>query len=61
MYIFFLFSVQWGWPTFSVSAIMGMLAAVIASTVESIGDYYACARMCQIPPPPVHAINRGTI
>ena len=36
-----------------------MCAAVIASVVESIGDYYACARMAGAPPPPSHAINRG--
>lgn len=27
--------------------------------VESIGDYYACARLVGVPPPPKHAINRG--
>lgn len=36
-----------------------MLAGVIASAVESIGDYYACARLSGAPPPPTHAINRG--
>jgi len=27
--------------------------------VESVGDYYACARLAGAPPPPRHAINRG--
>lgn len=36
-----------------------MFSAVIASIIESIGDYNACARMCQIPSPPKHAVNRG--
>lgn len=27
--------------------------------VESVGDYYACARLVGAPPPPKHAINRG--
>lgn len=27
--------------------------------MESIGDYYACARLSGAPPPPTHAINRG--
>ena len=27
--------------------------------VESVGDYYACARLSGAPPPPVHAVNRG--
>ncbi|KAM8860808.1 solute carrier family 23 member 1 [Synchiropus picturatus] len=50
---------QWGLPTFSVSSILGMMAGVLASTMESIGDYYACARLAGAPPPPTHAINRG--
>jgi hypothetical protein len=36
-----------------------MLAGVLASAIESIGDYYACARLSGAPPPPTHAINRG--
>ena len=36
-----------------------MVAGVIAGVIESIGDYYACARMSGAPPPPSHAINRG--
>ena len=36
-----------------------MLAGVLASMVESVGDYYAAARLSGAPPPPTHAINRG--
>lgn len=36
---------QWGLPTVSVAAVFGMLAGVLASAIESIGDYYACARL----------------
>uniref|UniRef100_A0A7N9AV65 Si:dkey-106n21.1 n=1 Tax=Mastacembelus armatus TaxID=205130 RepID=A0A7N9AV65_9TELE len=50
---------QWGLPTVSVSSVLGMMAGVLASIMESIGDYYACARMSGAPPPPTHAINRG--
>lgn len=50
---------QWGLPTISAAAVFGMLSGVVASIVESIGDYYACARMSGAPPPPTHAINRG--
>ena len=50
---------QWGTPTFSLAGIFGMLAGVIASMIESIGDYYACARLSGAPPPPSHAVNRG--
>lgn len=36
-----------------------MLAATITSIIESVGDYYACARVSNVPPPPAHAVNRG--
>ena len=36
-----------------------MLAGVLASMIESVGDYYAAARLSGAPPPPTHAINRG--
>ena len=39
----------------------GMLAGVMAGMLESVGDYYACARLSGAPPPPIHAINRGMI
>ena len=42
-----------------MSSVLGMTAGVLASTMESIGDYYACARLSGAPPPPTHAINRG--
>ncbi|KAK3535972.1 hypothetical protein QTP70_022854 [Hemibagrus guttatus] len=50
---------QWGLPTVSISSVLGMMAGVLASTMESIGDYYACARLSGAPNPPTHAINRG--
>lgn len=50
---------QWGVPTVSVSSVFGMLAGVLASMIESVGDYYACARLSGAPPPPTHAVNRG--
>ncbi|XP_063252289.1 solute carrier family 23 member 1-like isoform X2 [Prinia subflava] len=50
---------QWGTPTVSLAGIFGMLAGVISSMLESVGDYYACARLCGAPPPPEHAISRG--
>lgn len=54
----FCFTVQWGLPTISAAGVIGMLSAVVASIIESIGDYYACARLSCAPPPPIHAINR---
>ncbi|XP_014362079.2 solute carrier family 23 member 2 [Papilio machaon] len=50
---------QWGRPTVSVAGVLGMLAGVLACTVESISYYPTTARMCAAPPPPLHAINRG--
>lgn len=50
---------QWGVPTASAGAVLGMAAGVMASIVESIGDYYACARISEVPMPPKHAVNRG--
>ncbi|XP_063106609.1 solute carrier family 23 member 2-like isoform X3 [Cavia porcellus] len=50
---------QWGLPTVSLAGVFGIIAGVISSMVESVGDYYACARLAGAPPPPKHAINRG--
>ncbi|XP_077992050.1 solute carrier family 23 member 1-like isoform X2 [Glandiceps talaboti] len=50
---------QWGTPTVSIAAVLGMVSGVLASMIESVGDYYACARMSEAPTPPIHAINRG--
>ncbi len=50
---------QWGMPQFTFSAIVGMLAGYVASMVESIGDYYACARLSGAPKPDEKTINRG--
>ncbi|XP_066596965.1 solute carrier family 23 member 1 isoform X2 [Prorops nasuta] len=50
---------EWGVPTVSLSGVLGMLAGVLACTVESISYYPTTSRMCGAPPPPVHAINRG--
>ena len=50
---------QWGWPSFALPAIVGMLAGYMASIVESVGDYYACARMSGAPYSTSKTINRG--
>lgn len=46
-------------PTVSLAGVFGILAGVISSMIESVGDYHACARLSGAPPPPRHAINRG--
>lgn len=50
---------QWGWPVFGVGAAAGMLAGYLASIVESVGDYYACARLAGAPVPGSKVVNRG--
>ncbi|XP_071811644.1 solute carrier family 23 member 1-like isoform X2 [Apostichopus japonicus] len=50
---------QWGVPFVTLAGVFGMIAGVLASMVESIGDYFACARVSGAPPPPNHAVNRG--
>ena len=50
---------QWGLPVFALPAIVGMLAGYLASIVESVGDYWACARMSGAPRPDARTINRG--
>ena len=47
-------------PTVTSAGVLGMLAGVVASMIESFGDYYACARLARLPSPPLHAVNRGT-
>ena len=50
---------QWGAPVFSAAAAVGMLAGYIASVVESVGDYFACARLAGGPLPDTRTVNRG--
>jgi nucleobase transporter 1/2 len=37
---------QWGTPTVTLSGVLGMLAGVLACTVESISYYPTTSRMC---------------
>ena len=50
---------QWGIPQFGIAAFVGMLAGFVASMIESIGDYYACARLSGAPIPDEKTINKG--
>ncbi|XP_063852896.1 solute carrier family 23 member 2-like isoform X1 [Scylla paramamosain] len=50
---------QWGWPTVTAAGAVSMLGACVASIMESIADYHACARISGAPSPPISAINRG--
>ncbi|KAK3102650.1 hypothetical protein FSP39_012854 [Pinctada imbricata] len=58
-WIFVPYPGMYGTPSFSVVVFFGFLIATIISILDSIGDYYACAAVCHVPPPPKHAVNRG--
>ncbi|XP_061186309.1 solute carrier family 23 member 1-like isoform X2 [Saccostrea echinata] len=45
--------------SYSTPVFLGFLIATFLSILDSIGDYYACASMSHVPPPPQHAVNRG--
>ena len=51
---------QWGVPTFTLAGVFAILSGILATTIESVGDYYSCAKLSGAPPPPAHAINRGS-
>ena len=54
---------KWGFPDFGSATLwagaFGMLAGYLASMIESIGDYYACARIAEAPVPTGRMISRG--
>jgi xanthine/uracil permease len=54
---------KWGFPDLGSSTLwagtIGMLAGYFASMVESIGDYYACARISEAPVPTEKMISKG--
>ncbi|ROT67936.1 putative solute carrier family 23 member 1-like [Penaeus vannamei] len=50
---------QWGMPTVSVAGVVGSWQGSSRRSWRAIGDYFACARVANVPPPPTHALNRG--
>ncbi|XP_060590151.1 solute carrier family 23 member 1-like [Ruditapes philippinarum] len=52
---------QYGSVGFSGPAFLACIIATFISVIDSIGDYYACARVCCVPAPPRHAVNRGIL
>ncbi|XP_060075784.1 solute carrier family 23 member 2-like [Ylistrum balloti] len=50
---------QFGPSSFSGGVFISFMVPTIVSIIDSIADYYACARTVKAPSPPVHAINRG--
>ncbi|XP_025095626.1 solute carrier family 23 member 2-like [Pomacea canaliculata] len=57
----FVYPGQFGPPSFSLAAMIGFVGAVVSSVVESVGDYFAVSRACEVPLPPDHAISRGIL
>ncbi|OWF41414.1 Solute carrier family 23 member 1 [Mizuhopecten yessoensis] len=52
---------KFGLPVFNTAMFVGMIAGVLTSIIESIGDYYTCARIAGALPPPPSAVNRGIL
>lgn len=50
---------QWGMWDIQLPFALAMIAAYAASMIESIGDYYAAARMAEAPVPDEKMISRG--
>ena len=50
---------QWGIPRVEASFVIGMLAGVAASMLESFGDYHAVARLSGVGAPSEKRINHG--
>ncbi len=50
---------QWGTPEITTAFVVGMFAGVLASIVESIGDYYAVANISGTGAPSEKRINHG--
>jgi len=53
---------KWGFPNFTaitLAGALGMLAGYVGSMIESVGDYYSCARISEAPVPTEKIISRG--
>jgi solute carrier family 23 (nucleobase transporter), member 1 len=49
----------WGTPIFDFGFIIAILAAYLASSIESFGDYHAISRIAQVGDPSSKTINKG--
>ncbi|SHG83987.1 uracil-xanthine permease family protein [Halobaculum gomorrense] len=54
-----IYPLQWGVPRVTASFVVGMLAGVIASIIESLGDYHAVARLSGVGAPSEKRITHG--
>lgn len=53
------YPLQWGMPTVTASFTIGIFAGILASMVESIGDYFAVARIAGVAAPSEKRISHG--
>ncbi|XP_050399598.1 solute carrier family 23 member 1-like isoform X2 [Patella vulgata] len=58
-WFYFPYPGQFGSSRFDTATFVGAFVATIVSVIDSVCDYRACARVCYVPPPPAHAMNRG--
>jgi xanthine/uracil permease len=54
-----IYPLQWGVPRIETAFVIGMLAGVAASMLESFGDYHAVARLSGMGAPSEERINHG--
>jgi len=54
-----IYPLQWGMPQIETAFVIGMLAGVAASMLESFGDYHAVARLSGMGAPSERRINHG--
>ncbi|MUV90434.1 xanthine permease [Halapricum sp. CBA1109] len=54
-----IYPLQWGMPTVTPAFVIGMLAGVAASIIESIGDYHAVARLSGMGAPSGKRMTHG--
>jgi xanthine/uracil permease len=54
-----IYPLQWGTPQIEPAFVIGMLAGVAASMLESFGDYHAVARLSGLGAPSERRINHG--
>ena len=54
-----IYPLQWGIPRFHLSFIIGMIAGMLASVIESFGDYHSVARMAGKGAPNAKRVNHG--
>ena len=50
---------QWGVPELTIAFAVGIFAGIVASMIESIGDYFAVARIAGVGAPSEKRINHG--